>query len=66
MTLESERQLPTSLTGDALESNCTSATELVHFVTAGTAILTWVAGAFVDIFNNTNAKENISSKYVIN
>ena len=53
------------MTGGALESSGTSATELVHFLTAGTAILTWSAGAFVDILNNTNAKENVASKSVI-
>ena len=42
-------QLPTGLTGGALVPTGTSATELVHFITAGTAILTRAAHTFVDI-----------------
>ena len=49
------------MTGGALESSGTIATELVHFLTAGAAILTWAAGTFVDILNNTNANENTSN-----
>ena len=52
----------TCTTGGALESSGTSATELVDVLTAVAAILTWAAGAFVDILSNSNAKENIASK----
>ena len=51
----------TRLTSGAIVPTGTSTTELVHFITAGTAILTWAAGTFVDIFNNANAKNNTVS-----
>ena len=46
------KQLPTRLTSGALVPTGTTATELVHFVTAGTAMLTRVASTFVGIYNN--------------
>ena len=45
-------QWPTNLAKGAFVSSVTSATEPVHFITAGTAILTWAALTFVDIYNN--------------
>ena len=53
-------QWPTNLTKGAFASAVTSATELVHFITAWTAILTRAALTFVDIYNNViNVKVNV-------